>query len=180
MFLLGLNLAFSQMWDQYLLVYIPYAAIIVGKRLEGLLIGWRRPVVACCVLLLFGSAIWTREDLAKGEAMWSLCQQLRADGIPPNQIFADWEWHLFWNFEDYVRDHRVTSTTSYSEIFDKILPQARQSAEYWIVHDPHPPAGEQWKTIHAVRYFSVYARGTEHFYAVQRKKVSGTVSANGF
>jgi Dolichyl-phosphate-mannose-protein mannosyltransferase len=166
--LVAVSLVFNQFTDNYLVPLVSYAAIAVGKPLEDLLIARRRAVVACCLVLLVGSAIWTREDLAKDEAMWSLSARLHAKGIRPQQIFSDWKWFFFWNFEDAAEEGLFHPDTSYAYFFDKWMPPYRDAAEYWVVHELKPPAGERWEVVETARYFSVYARGMATFYAVRR------------
>jgi hypothetical protein len=56
----------------------------------------------------------------------------------------------------------------------------RRAAEYWIVHDPRPPAGsgETWTIVDKADYFSLYARGRERFYAIRRLLVPSQRSSN--
>jgi hypothetical protein len=132
-----------------------------------LLARWRA-VVACCLLLLAGAAIWTREDLAKDEALWSLSVRLHDKGIPPQQIFSDWKWFFFWNFEDAAEKGLFHPSTSYAYFFDEWMPPYRDAAEYCVVHELKPQPGERWEVVETAHYFSLYARGPETFYAVRR------------
>jgi hypothetical protein len=121
-----------------------------------------------CLLLFAGAAIWTREDLAKDEALWTLSSRLAAQGIPPREIFSDWKWFFYWNFEDAAEEGFFHPSTSYAYFFDEWMPPYRDRAEYWVVHNMTPPPGERWEVVDTARYFSVYARGEETFYAVRR------------
>ncbi|HEV8002553.1 MAG TPA: glycosyltransferase family 39 protein [Planctomycetaceae bacterium] len=172
LFLLGCNLIFFQQWDSYQLPFLPLVAIVVAKRFEGQLVSRRVAVVACCILLLIGSAIWTREDLAKGDVQWTLAERLRVSGVPPQNIASSWEWFAFWSFPDFVREEGKLAGTAIPNFLgeDGWQGRNRKAAEYWIVHDPHPPAGsgEGWTIVGEADYFSVYARGRERFYAVRR------------
>jgi hypothetical protein len=170
LFLLAVGLVFNQFTDNYLIPFVPYAAIALGKPLERLLLAWRRTVIGCCLLLFAGAAIWTREDLAKDEALWSLSSRLAAKGIPPREIFSDWKWFFYWNFEDAAGEGRFHPNTSYAYFFDEWMPPYRDRAEYWVVHNVTPPPGEHWEVVDTARYFSVYARGEETFYAVRRTR----------
>jgi hypothetical protein len=168
LFLLAIGLVFNQFTDNYLVPFVPYAAIAVGKPLEMLVLAHRRAVIACCLLLFAGAAIWTREDLAKDEALWTLSVKLHDKGIPPQQIYSDWKWFFFWNFEEAAARGLFHPDTSYAYFFDEWMPPHRDVAEYWVVHELRPPPGERWELVETARYFSVYARGPETFYAVRR------------
>jgi 4-amino-4-deoxy-L-arabinose transferase-like glycosyltransferase len=168
LFLLVISVVFTQFTDNYLVPLVPYAAIAIGKPLEALLLARRRAVVASCLLLFVGAAIWTREDLAKDEALWTLSTRLQAQGIPPQQIFSDWKWFFLWNFEEAAAQGRFHPSTSYAYFFHEWMPANRDQAEYRVVHELNPPPGERWKVVDTAHYFSVYARGQETFYAVRR------------
>ncbi len=175
LFLAAISLVFNQFTDNYLVPLVPYAAIAVGKPLAELLWARRRAVVACCLVLFVGAVIWTREDLAKDEALWSLSARLHDQGIPPQQIFSDWKWFFFWNFEDAAEQGLFHPDTSYAYFFDEWMAPDRQFAEYWVVHDPTPPPNERWEVVDQAHYFSVYARGQETFYAVRRVRKEAAV-----
>jgi hypothetical protein len=172
LFLLGFNLIFFQQWDSYQLPFLPLVAIVLAKQFEGLMVSWRTAVVVCCVLLLVGSAIWTREDLAKDDVQWTLAERLRESGVQPKNIASSWEWFAYWSFPDFVREEGKQAGTAIPRFLgeDGWQGRNRKAAEYWIVHDPHPPAGsrEKWTIVGEADYFSVYARGRERFYAVRR------------
>jgi hypothetical protein len=172
LFLLGCNLIFFQQWDSYQLPFLPLAAVVLGKRYEGLMISRRWSVACCCFVLLVGSAIWTREDLAKGDVQWILAERLRESGVPPQNIASSWEWFAYWNFPEFVRQEGKQAGTQIPNFLGEEGWQGRnrQAAEYWIVHDSRPPAGsnETWTVVGEADYFSVYARRRERFYAIRR------------
>jgi Dolichyl-phosphate-mannose-protein mannosyltransferase len=176
LFLLGCNLIFFQQWDSYQLPFLPLTAIVLGKRYESLMISRRWAVASCCLVLLVGSAIWTREDLAKGDVQWILAERLRESGVPPQDIASSWEWFAYWNFPEFVRQEGKQARTQIPNFLGEEGWQGRnrQAAEYWIVHDPRPPAGsnETWTVVGEADYFSVYARRRERFYAVRRSPAS--------
>jgi hypothetical protein len=172
LFLLGGNLVFFQQWDSYQLPFLPLAAIVLAKRYERLLLARSWAVAGCCLALLVGSAIWTREDLAKGDVQWILAERLRQEGIAPQNIASSWEWFAYWNFPEFVRQEGKRASTEIPKFLGEDGWQGRNriAAEYWIVHEPRPPAGspETWTIVGEADYFSVYARRRERFYAVRR------------
>jgi hypothetical protein len=172
LFLLGCNLIFFQQWDAYQLPFLPVTAIVLTKRFDGRMISRCWAVAGCCLLLLICSAIWTREDLAKDDVEWTLAERLRESGVPPQQIASSWEWFAYWNFGDFVRQEGGKAATEIPNFLGEQGWQGRnrQAAEYWVVHDPNPPAGshETWTTVGQADYFSIYARGRERFYAIRR------------
>jgi 4-amino-4-deoxy-L-arabinose transferase-like glycosyltransferase len=172
LFSLVVTLGFNQFNDRYFLVYLPYAAIIVAKRVEGPLVASPRAVIAGCLLLLAGSAVWTREDMAKDEALWNLSARLHQQGIPPQQIFSDWRWLFYWEFDDFAHSGNITAASTYVDLFgDKWLGRRRAAAPYRVVHDLTSPGGEQWTVIETTRYFSLLSFQWETYYAVRRDRV---------
>ena len=167
-FSLLLALVFFLIGDEYLLIFLPFAAIAVGRAVEPVLVAWRRTVVILCFLLLAGAAIWTREGLCRNEAIWTLAERLHARGIRTEEIFAGWEWAGFYHFDDFVRSSPPTATTTFADFFERWTGGRRARAQYLVVHDPRPPAGQEWETVDRFQYFSIFSRGTETFYAVHR------------
>jgi hypothetical protein len=172
LFLLCGNLIFFQQWDSYQLPFLPLTAIVLAKRFEPHFVSRRLMVAGGCVLLLIGSAIWTREDLAKGDVQWILAERLRDSGVPPQNIASSWEWFAYWNFPEFVRQEGERAGTEIPNFLGEEGWQGRnqQAAEYWVVHDPRPPAGsnETWTIVGEADYFSVYARRRERFYTIRR------------
>jgi hypothetical protein len=166
-------LVFFQIGDEYLLVFLPYAAIATGRALRSALQQHARLVAAAGLFLLAGSAVWTREDLARHEAIWSLAEGLHDQGVPPERIFAGWEWAGYYRFDEYARATPPTAHVSFEDFFDRWVPQQRDRAECLIVHNPEPPPGDAWQLVARADYFSVFSRGRESFYAVRRLASSG-------
>ncbi len=161
-------LVFFVFGDKDVLIFLPLGAIAVARQTEDLLLRHRRTVVAACVLLLVGSAVWTREDLCRNQAVWTLAARLHAGGVPSENIFAGWEWYGYHHFDDYTRVVPPLETTEFADFFGPWMDKQRAQAEYLIVHDPQPPVGEHYEVVDQFRYFSVFSRGFETFYAVKR------------
>ena len=167
-------LMFFQLGDEYLLAFLPFVAIVIGRQLETTLLRWHGTFTAVCLILLIGAAVWTREELCRSEAIWTLAEQLHAQGIPTENIseypYGGWAWAGYYHFDDYAREVPPTAHSTFSDVFVRWVPQMRQRAEYWIVHDLQPPGGERWQTVDRLQYFSLFSRGRETFYAVRRER----------
>jgi 4-amino-4-deoxy-L-arabinose transferase-like glycosyltransferase len=164
-------LVFFVFGDKDVLVFLPFAAIAVGRQLESLLLAYGPAVLVICLGLLAGTAVWTREDLCRNQAIWTLSERVQASGVPADKIFAGWEWAGYYQFAAYTHEVPPVASTTFSDFFERWLSERRARAEFLIVHDPHPPAGEQWSTVDRFQYFSVFSRGIETFYAVRRERV---------
>ena len=98
--------------------------------------------------------------------------RLHRQGIPPPQIFSDWKWLFYWEFDDYARSGNITAASTYADLFgDNWLGRRRAAAPYRVVHDLRSPGGEQWTVIETTRYFSLYSFQWETYYAVRRDRV---------
>ena len=120
LFSLLLVLVFFLMGDEYLLIFLPYAAIAVGRQVEPVLLAWRRTVFIVCLALLAGAAVWTREGLCRNEAIWTLAERLHATGVPTDKIFAGWEWAGYYHFDDYARAAPPAATTTFADFFQAL------------------------------------------------------------
>jgi Dolichyl-phosphate-mannose-protein mannosyltransferase len=165
---LAMALVFFVFGDKDVLIFLPLAAIAVGKQAEGVLLRHRHSIFAACVLLLAGSAVWTREDLCRNQAVWTLAARLHADGVASQAIFAGWEWYGYYQFDDYARLFPADKTTEFADFFGPWMDGQREQAQYLIVHDPHPPGEDHDEIVGEFQYFSVFSRGTEKFYSLKR------------
>jgi Dolichyl-phosphate-mannose-protein mannosyltransferase len=161
-------LVFFVFGDKDVLIFLPLAAIAVAKQAEPMLSRHRWAIFIACLLLLTGSAVWTREDLCRNQAVWTLAQRVHAGNVPSEAIFAGWEWYGYHHFEEYTRAVPPDGTTDFATFFGPWMKRQRDQAEYLIVHDPQPPPGEHYETVDQFTYFSVFSRGFETFYAVKR------------
>ena len=161
-------LVFFVFGDKDVLIFLPLGAIAVAKQTEPVLMKHRRAVFMACLLLLAGTAVWTREDLCRNQAVWTLAARLEAGGVPSEKIFAGWEWYGYHHFEDYARIVPPLETTEFADFFGTWMERQKAEADYLIVHDPTPPVGEHYEVVDQFQYFSVFSRGIETFYAVER------------
>ncbi|HEV8003767.1 MAG TPA: hypothetical protein VGP63_28130 [Planctomycetaceae bacterium] len=161
-------LVFFVFGDKDVLIFLPLAAIAVAKQAEPVLLKHRRLVFAACLFMLAGSAVWTREDLLRNQAMWTLAERVHAGNVPSEKIYAGWEWYGFHHFDDYARAVPPVATTEFADFFGPWMDRQRAQAEYLIVHKPDLPKDERYETVAEFRYFSVFSRGFETFYAVKR------------
>jgi hypothetical protein len=169
-FSLLLVLIFFLLGDEYLLIFLPFAAIAIGRQVESVLQARSRTIFVVCLALLVGAAVWTREGLCRNQAIWTLAERLHATGVPTDKIFAGWEWAGYYHFEDYTRTSPPTATTTFADFFERWIAERRARAEFLIVHDPYPPAGERWQTVDRYHFFSIFSRGMETYYAVRRER----------
>ncbi len=161
-------LVFFVFGDKDVLIFLPLAAIAVAKQAEPVLVRHRRSIFVACLLVLAGTAVWTREDLCRNQAVWTLATRLHEQGVLSEKIYVGWEWYGYHHFDDYARAVPPVATTEFADFFGPWMDRQRAQAEYLIVHDPESPPGEHYETVAQFTYFSVFSRGYETFCAVKR------------
>jgi hypothetical protein len=95
-------------YDRYLLPVLPGLLAVLGlavhrQRAAG-------PVLLCAVLAFAGWSVpWQQEYMQRQTAVWSVAEQLVADGIAPEQIDAGYEWAGWTRGETVVAQARDTA-----------------------------------------------------------------------
>jgi 4-amino-4-deoxy-L-arabinose transferase-like glycosyltransferase len=105
LFLLAQQLVYYKFGDRYLIVFLPFALIVVGRHLGGWLDRLKVPVAIACVSMLVASAMWARALLAKNEAEWGAAERIQATGVESQRIFGLPEWNFYYGaIGDYLAD----------------------------------------------------------------------------
>ncbi len=183
-------LIFFVFGDKDVLIFLPLAAIAVAKQAESVLTKHRRVVVVACLFMLAGTAVWTREDLCRNQAGWTMATRLHEGGVLSEKIFVGWEWYGYHHFADYARSVPPVATTEFADFFGPWMDRQRAQADYLIVRllpsrdgeerfDPEPPPGQKYEIVDQFRYFSVFSRGYETFCAVKRPQRGGRRGGGG-
>ena len=94
------HLFFHSFFDKYLLSLLPFILIVVGKYLQERDMRFRGCAILATMVILVMSAMWTRANLERQEAHWKAGEQLKAAGIPVNQIYGSWPWIAHYRFHD--------------------------------------------------------------------------------
>jgi 4-amino-4-deoxy-L-arabinose transferase-like glycosyltransferase len=141
---LGIHIACAQFGDEYLLVFLPLALVLLGRVFEE----HERVVPGAAllgVLALVLGASWTRGALAQREAQWEAGDLALSLGAPPERISASWEWDCFHGaFDAYVDDLRGTRAESrlddgyegLEDFFARYLGARSAAAEYVVTSGP--------------------------------------------
>jgi hypothetical protein len=149
--LLGLHLIYAQFGDEYLIVFLPFALIILGRQLQPWQAVLLVPGAIGCLVLLAGSAWWTRSLLVEHELQWREAEKVRALGVDPKKIHGPWDWNCYQGaFDDYLVDihHRIEYRSlddgydGLKDFFVRYLEEDRKGqAEYLITTGPpgQPP-----------------------------------------
>jgi hypothetical protein len=99
----GLTLIYVQFGDEYLLVYLPYLAVLSARSLPVS----RQAVFALLASMAVSSFVasdWTRRLLLRAEVPWQLGEAAVARGVPPSCVSGSggWQWMAYHSMDDFV------------------------------------------------------------------------------
>ena len=168
LFLLLLQLVFAAISDQYLLVFLPFALIAMGRHMRDWLSRYRVATLLACLVLLVISALWTRGLLEYFEAYWQGGEYLLATGVPAEQVSGSWTWVGHYRFNDFVAEVPDPDLESEHNFFSHWLPEQKERAQYWVTETLDLPAGERWEVLKEIPYRDALLR-TRYVYAIRRE-----------
>jgi len=168
-FLLAEHLIFRTFGDRYLLGFLPFVLIVVGRYLGGWLHRWRMAMVMVCLAMLVTSAVWTRGLLVAAEAAWMAAESIRAAGVEPKHIDGSWVWNMYRGaIDDYMTAiGDSTLLDSNEDFWLHFYPQRREQAQWLTVASTHPPGNDTWELVKDVPYRDTLFR-LQRLYVVKR------------
>lgn len=173
LFLLVGHLFFRLIGDRYVLGFLPFIFIVVGRYLEGWQNRWKMAMTTGGLAMLVISALWTRGMLAAAEAKWMAAEAIRAAGVEPRHIVGFSEWNLYHGaFDDYMLEvgdfPRGLSTLDF---WHRWYPIRQKQAHFRIIASARPPVKGTWDIVGKFPYRDSLFR-LQHFYVVQRHSLS--------
>ena len=140
-------LTFWMIGDEYLLPLLPYALIVPGLRCSPFLQRHARVVTACCLIIGFTSAIYTRQLLAASEAFWKAGEIARSSAASSATISSSWPWTSYHYFDQFLAGNR--KNVYLPSYFDWLDRRAR-SADYLVSETL--PADSSRTVVATVKY----------------------------
>jgi Dolichyl-phosphate-mannose-protein mannosyltransferase len=171
LFLLVQQLIFYKFGDEYLLVFLPFALIVAGRRLGSWISCHRRTTGLACLVMVIACAMWTRGLLEKAEASWSAGEFVRKSGVQSNQVYGSWVWNCYYGaFNDYLAeiDDRELDRNSFTSDFFLWRLERKKQAQFLILDSPIAPADERWNVVTEIPYRSFLLQA-RRLYAVRRE-----------
>mgnify|MGYP000048469224 CR=1 FL=1 len=162
-------LLFFQLGDAYLLVFLPWVLIVLGRRLGPDLLRFKLPVTATAAGLLMLAIIWTRGVLAEEEAYWRGAQQLMDSGINADEIYSSWTWVCYHRFDKYLEQIGGENRRDLKEFWGRWLPAQQERARYWVTAASNPPAAEHWRVLGDISYRDALCR-PRRLFIVRRER----------
>ena len=136
-FLLVEQLIYVQFSDRYLLPFLPFVLVVVGRELwldRPVTKGELRSGIALALVMLTISTAWERDTLARGEALWSGGEWLRLKGVSAEQVHSEsWEWEYYQgSFERWLARQTDPDKADFNDFFDRFWPEAWRKARYLV------------------------------------------------
>lgn len=155
-----LQLIYVQFADRYLMVFLPYIFIVIGRYLADWMTRHRLITALVCFLFIAPSALWTRGWLAHEEAGWKAGEFLRLQGIDPAKIFGTWEWVCYFTFQDFIEKFG-TAPPNVDNLYHGWLDEKRRTAEY-LIQDTLPSSTE-WRIVTEIPYRNSFFQKKKFF-----------------
>jgi Dolichyl-phosphate-mannose-protein mannosyltransferase len=164
--LLALHLAYVQLNDTYIVVFIPFALMLCVERLRGF--ETRKALLtvstALSMTLILLTALWMRGEYAGQQAAWKSADALTLAGVPPLDIQAPLHWAEYHGaFDAWIAagapgfdpspKNRPRGYDALHDPFYAWLRERGKEAEYRITESIQgtPPAGWQVVTLQSYR-----------------------------
>lgn len=169
-FLLAEHLIFRTFGDRYLIGFLPFVLIVVGRYLGSWLNRWRMVMAMVCLAMLVTSAVWTRGLMVAAEATWMAAESIRTAGVEPKYISGSWVWNMYHGAaDDYMAEiGDSTLQDSTADFWLRFYPRRLEQAKFLTVASARPPGNEKWELIKEVPYTDSLFR-LKHIYVVKRE-----------
>lgn len=147
-------LAYSNFTERYLLPLLPYLLIVLGRKCAPQLREHGRLIATCCVMIVLVSAMYTRSDLARGEAFWKGGDIALHSATPPETVSSSGEWDGYRFIDAFLAQNGSTiDFRNYDAVVEDWFIKRRKTANYIV--SAQPPANPSWTSIATVQYWPV-------------------------
>lgn len=100
---LALQLLYVQFYDVYLIQFLPFTVVALGKMVLTPPRWCKGLSFAFCLLMLLASSLWTRGNLEQAQANWHAAELARSAGAAPRDIRGDVTWSCYHGaFDEWV------------------------------------------------------------------------------
>ena len=162
LFLLIQHLLFFAFGDEYILVFLPYTILALGRYFQEKWKPFSDLLFASCLLILFGTALWTRMILAREEVYWQGAEAALHAGASPYEVLGYGGWNAYYEFENFVRDSKNQDIRNLNEFFLRWDVRRRKDAQYFFIATLERPIG-RWTTIADFEYRNINLRKVRVF-----------------
>lgn len=157
------HLAYYQLGDEYLLIYLPYIIIVLGVMLESLIIKLINYIYITSLILLIGISLWTRSMLESSQANWLAAEYIRNQGVSSNNISTSWEWIAYYEHDNYLKSRNYNYEEGHEDFFGRYI-QREKSVQYLVTENID---GKHTKIMRVFPYRDVFLK-QRYVYAVRK------------
>lgn len=133
LFLFAQTMIFFKVYDCYLLIYIPFLLVLIGELLKPYFHQFAWIIKSLCLIILFASSIWTRQDLVVDEAIWEASNRVLKNNTTVQEIDTmNWPWSSYHGaFDDFLQN---TSPDPFPRAHDyfQYLEEKKNSARFLV------------------------------------------------
>ena len=176
--LLGLQLLYVQFYDVYLIQFLPFAVVVLGKTLPSWPRWCKALTAVLCVAMLLVSSLWTRGILAYTEASWRAADLARSAGAAPQDVAGNMTWSCYYGaFDEWIADIGGTDVaTRYSGsnrmhfAFFDFLHKRERRAQYALRPLGRPIPDNSWQFVGTVEYRDAWLRRRNIYVLVRQTR----------
>jgi hypothetical protein len=163
-------LAYSNFTERYMLPLLPYVLIVLGRRCAPQLREHGRLIATSCVLIVLVSAVYTRSDLARGEAFWKGGEIALHAATPQETVSVSDEWDGFHYTDTFLAQNGSTiDYRNYDNVVDDWLRRQRERASYIVA--AQPPSDPSWTVTATISYWPI-PFVERHAYVLKRMRLT--------
>jgi len=158
--LLGLQLLYVQFYDVYLIQFLPFAVVALGKTLP-VWPRWCKALTAVlCVIMLSLSSLWTGGVLSFREASWQAAEVARSAGAALQDVGGNMTWSCYHGaFDEWIADIggpdvavRYSGSNRMHFAFFDFLHKRDRCAQYVLRPPVRPTSDNSWRFVTTLEY----------------------------
>lgn len=157
LFLLVEHLIYFSWGDEYILVFLPFAILTLARFYAN---QWRKFAGLCILsslLILSGTALWTRSTLEQKEAWWKGADLPIRNGATHTDVMGSFEWNGYYSFDDYLRELGDWNPRSLNDYFYRWYPQQTKNATFFVTVNPQKLSGK-WEVLNELPFRDEFFR----------------------
>ena len=153
---LALQLLYVQFYDVYLIQFLPFTVVALGKMLLTPPRWCKALSFAFCLLMLLASSLWSRGNLEQAQANWHAAELARSAGASPQDIRGDVTWSCYYGaFDEWIAqlggsdavDQYVGSNRMHAAFFEFLNKRYAQAA--YVLSTSAPSDSDSSWQLHA-------------------------------
>ena len=155
-----LQLLYVQFYDTYLIQFLPFTVVLLGKMASAQPRWCKILSFVFCLIMLSASTLWTRGNLERAEANWRAAELAHAAGAALQDIGGDMTWSCYYGtFDEWIAqvvgssavDQYVGSNRMHAAFFEFLKKQYAR-ASYVLSTSAPNESDREWQLRAKVPY----------------------------